>query len=315
MKVELEQLRREYGQQRVGPLIEAEVRALASQVATSYPPEIYAGTPTWTSAAISDLVQDVFTYWLLEQGQIDYILGVAYTMSDFRALIVRTIKRALAHRRVRSVIDNLLDRCRDLLKDEPFTTIEVGAREVFLKEGAGSYSGDATQAQLRAAELHAAAIPRRPPERGERASPVYTKTDLQGFLRAVASSIPGGFTLSDLDRILRRVLTPWVVGSLVSDEMLPTTPSPELSPEEITLVSDVTERLLTALTTDQKALLRLFLANVKDAEVATALGLKSRQAVIKRRTELARVLTEHMEGLPRPVADTIVGGLAVALAP
>jgi hypothetical protein len=311
---ELQDLRHEHDQVRVGPLIEAEVRALVRQVVSAYPPTVYAGSPAWTSEAINDLAQDVFTYWLLEQGQITYILGAARTMSDFRALLVRTTKRALAHRRVRSVIDNLLARCRELLAAEPFETIRIGGRDVFRRRGAGPYAGDATEDQLRAAELRAMTIPRRPPERGERASAVYSKRDLQALLMVVASSIPTGFKLSDLDRILRRVLTPWIVGSLVSEEVLPAAPSPELSPEEVMLVNDAIARILRALTGDQKALLGLFLANANDAEIAAALGLKARQTIIKRRAEVANVLAEYVEGLPRPVADSVVGGLAVALA-
>jgi hypothetical protein len=310
---QLEDLRREHDEVGIGPLIDAAVRRLAAEVASGYPPTIYARTSGWTADAIEDLVQDVHSEWLLGQGQLTYILAAARTDAEFRALTVRTIKRALAHRRVRSVVDNLLDRCRSLLAQEPFETQDVGGRSVYCRRGAGPYRGEPRETELRDAELRVATIPRLLAPDGERASAVYATPDLIALLLAVAESIPGGFSVADLDRIFRRVLTPWLASSLVSDEGLRATPSPDLTPEDRMIVSDITANLLAALTIDQKQLLRLYLANAKDVEIAAALGLRARQTVLKRRAEVARVLAEHLDELPSPLADTVVGGLATAL--
>jgi hypothetical protein len=310
----LEELRQEHDEVGVGPLIDAVVRDLVRVVASNYPPAVYAGTATWTAEAIEDLVQDVMVEWMLSQGQLAYILGTARTVGEFRALSVRTIRRALAHRRIRTVVDNLLDRCRNLLAAETFETIEVGGRYVYRRRGASPYGGDATDEQLRAAELLVLTVPRQVSRSGERAPLIYTTDQLGRLLLAVASSLPGGFTLADLDRIFGRVLTPWLAGSLVGDEAIAAHPSPELTPEDYMIVQDVTTRLLTGLDADQKAVLGLYLANASDTEIARVLGLRTRQAIIKRRAEIANVLTRQLGDLPSHVADTVVGGLAVALA-
>jgi hypothetical protein len=80
------------------------------------------------------------------------------------------------------------------------------------------------------------------------------------------------------------------------------------------LANDATMRVLSSLSADDKALLRLYLANANDTEIADALGLRARQTIVKRRANVARVLADHLDELPVPVADTVVSRLAVALA-
>jgi hypothetical protein len=159
-------------------------------------------------------------------------------------------------------------------------------------------------------------IPRLPDSSGERASPVYSTPNLRAGLLAVAASIPGGFTMTDLDRIFRQVLTPWIASFLVGEqeEAARTVASTQLTPEDTMLANDATTRVLSSLSADDKALLRLYLANANDTEIADALGLRARQTIVKRRANVAKVLANHLDELPVPVADTVVSRLAVALA-
>jgi hypothetical protein len=200
----IEELRREHDELGVGPLIDTAFRSITAEVVRSYPPAVYAHAPAWTEDAVEDLLQDVYGEWLIGQGQLTYILGAARTTSEFRALATKVIRRALGRRRVRTVIDNLLDRCRALLREEPFETIEAFGRQLYRRRGGPPYEGDASDQQIRDAQLRVMTIPRLPDSSGDRASPIYSTPNLRAGLLAVAASIPGGFTMSDLDRISAR---------------------------------------------------------------------------------------------------------------
>jgi hypothetical protein len=312
----IEELRGEHDELGVGPLIDATFRSITAEVVRGYPPAVYAHAPAWTEDTIDDLLQDVYHEWLIGQGQLAYILGAARTTSEFRALATKVLRRALGRRRVRTVIDNLLDRCRVVLREEPFETTEAFGRQVYRRRGSPPYEGDASDHQIRDAQLRVMTIPRLPDSSGDRASPIYTTANLRVALQAVAASIPGGFTMADLDRILRQVLTPWVASFLIGEqeEAARAAVSTQLTPEDIMLANDATTRVLSSLSADEKSLLRLYLANANDSEIADALGLRARQTIIKRRANVAKVLADHLDELPVRVADTVVSRLAVALA-
>jgi hypothetical protein len=309
----LDDLRREYERELIGPAIHAEIRSLAGQVASAYSPSIYAGSPEWTADALDDLVQDLAADWLLAQGQLAYALGAARTLRDFRAITVHTIRRALAARRIRSVIDNLLPRCEALLAEEGYEVVRVGNRRVYRMTGAGEVR-DPTDEELRAAELMVHTIPRLPGRGGDRASAVYTASNLRAVLSGIACSIPRGFSLGDLDRILRRVLTAWVPGILVTGQELPPTPSEALSPEDVVIVRDTARSLLESLSALHRKVLALYLASVSDAEAAIILGVKARQTVLRRRAEIAAIISHHLEDLESRLSNAVLDQLAIALA-
>ena len=309
----LDDLRREHEQEGIGSGILAEVRSVAVQIVTVYPPQIYAGAPEWSADAIDDLVQDVVADWLLGQGQLDFALKASSSISHFRAIMARTTRRALASRRMRSVIDNLLPRCEALLAKDGYHAMGAGTRRIYRTNPAAELR-DPSDEELRAAELVAHRIPRLPGQGGDRASAVYTASNLRALLAGIAGCMPGGFAVNDLDRILRRVLTAWVPGVLITGQELPPTPSEALSPEDVVIVRDTVRGLLGSLTEQQRTVLTLYLSNVSDTEAAAILGVKARQTVLKWRAELAVIIGDYLDGVEGRLSNAVLDQLAITLA-
>src|SRR5438128_2873924 len=107
----LPEFREEYESVRIGPKILAYVQEVVSGIVRGgrYDPQIYAGSANWGDAE-DDVLQGVVTEILIQEGQLDFLMATAATLDDFRNLLTRQVRRYLARRRRRSVIDNLLDR-------------------------------------------------------------------------------------------------------------------------------------------------------------------------------------------------------------
>src|SRR5687767_130201 len=112
-------LRDEFTELVVGPLILAEVQRAVDFAVRRYDPVIYADAQNWTQGR-DDLVQDVVTTVLLHERQLDYLFETASDLDGFRALLYRQVRRLLARRRQRTVVDNLLDRIRDAVSAPPY---------------------------------------------------------------------------------------------------------------------------------------------------------------------------------------------------
>ena len=132
-------LRTEYEREVIGLAILAEVRRACSFRPRRYPPTVYARSATWNDDAIDDLVQDVITHRLLGERQLAYLFDVGRTIDAWRALLDRQVRIALARRRVRTVVDNLLDRAKRLLDcDDSVQTSTVAKRVVYSLRGTGA---------------------------------------------------------------------------------------------------------------------------------------------------------------------------------
>jgi hypothetical protein len=123
----LKDLRDEYdGPDKLGSSILSEIRAAAKRVGHTYPPLKYAGVFGWNDDAIEDLVQDVTVRRLLGGGQLDYMMAHAADIRHFRALLDRQVRQELSARRTRTLIDNLVDRCRELMLIGLFQQTAIG---------------------------------------------------------------------------------------------------------------------------------------------------------------------------------------------
>ena len=132
-------LRSEYEREVIGLAILAEVRRACASRARKYPPVVYARSTTWNDDAIDDLVQDVITRRLLGKRQLDYLFDMGRTIDAWRALLDRQVRITLARRRVRTVVDNLLDRAKRLLdRDDSVRTSTVAKRTVYALRGTGA---------------------------------------------------------------------------------------------------------------------------------------------------------------------------------
>ena len=211
-------LRREYEEERIGPLIWALTVELAGLVGRRYrPSEFNQGVP-WDDASIEELAQQTATELLIGEGQLDYIFMVADSTEDVRRLLVRNVKRALWRRRSATVVDRLMGRVRQMASQPPFSVQpEQGQRWITRVDelGVPRTLGDA---ELGAAAAAAHRVPRLIEREGAvRASMAYAPGALQEVLLAVIDEAGGVFE-ADLARILRILLAAWLPASLVSVE-------------------------------------------------------------------------------------------------
>jgi hypothetical protein len=310
----LAELRDEYIALRIGPKILAEVRQTVHGVVRRYDPQIYGRAASWDDAE-EDIVQSVVLDLLLSEGQLDYLMSTAVTLDDFQRLLRFQMKRYLARQRRRTIIDNLLDRAKVMLKTDPFQTTGSGhAVGYFLRDAIIDMRGP-TDEEVLAAARSAALIPRIRFSDQERAPVVYSREDLATLLKAVAGSLPTPFSLHDLAKILELVLTDWVTGFLYDFEEAQVQVSTNLSPEEEMMVDEATREILERCSPEHLLVLRRKLENVPDQSIADELG-SSRPTVIARKRETMDRMRDALSELPvhaqASVMDRLFSHLALS---
>ena len=309
----LRELRVEYGAEVIGPAILDEVRRACASLARRYPPHVYARSASWDEDAIEELVQDVVVGRLLAEHQIAYLFDVADRISDWRALLNRQVKITLARRRVRTVVDNLLERARRYL-------VQSGAIDPDDGSGVAVFRGvDAhepyralTDQEVRKVAEHVRAIPRRRPEAGERAPTVYTKAALESALHTILRLAPGGVAMRDVARILEYVLTDWVPTVLELDRTSSAPTAVVLSPEEDVEVKEIASELLASLSEEEAEILRGRIAGLPDNEIARWIGV-SRPTLYKRWHVLVERLRATYGDLDDLVQDRLMEEAALSL--
>ncbi len=215
------ELRREYEEERIGPLIWALTVELSGMVGRRYRPAEYNQGAPWDNASVEELAQQTATELLIEEGQIDYIFTVADSAEDVRRLLTRNVKRALWRRRSATVVDRLMGRVRQMASQPPFRVqFEKGQQWITRADEPGVPGVPRTldDAELRAAAAAAHRVPRLVEREGaERASMAYSPGALQEVLLAVIDEAGGVFE-ADLARVFRILLAAWLPASLVSVE-------------------------------------------------------------------------------------------------
>jgi hypothetical protein len=308
----LERLRRERDAIGIGPEIHAHVSSLVGRISRSYDPRIYASVGTW-SDGLDDLVQEVVTDRLLGEGQLDYALDVADSLESFTNLIANQIRRTLARRRRRSVVDNLLERAREALREPDFVGRQAAGRTLFHRSGSTVEERQATEAELRRAAVAVAEIPTLRSHATERAPAVYTHEAFDMTLVTIADSLSTEFAVADLDAIFRLVLTDWIASDLaISREGVSEPPDRSLGPQEAIEVEAIVELITAALPVEAAPVLRLKYAGHSDQEVAATLGL-SRPTVAKRKQQAFDVIREQLSDSDERIQDAVVGALWVRL--
>lgn len=308
----LADLRAEYKTEVIGPRIYGEVTAIARQVARSYDPRTYASAATWADG-LDDLLQEVILERLLGEGQLAYAMATAADADHWRALVARQVKRALAKRRQRTVVDNLLERADELLSRPPFVSSGPRKRAEYWLEGRDVEMRRPTERELRSATNAAAAIPVVRGTAVERAPMVYTTAALERLLHEVATALPASFTRGDLDTIFRGLLTQWLAADLVAIEGAMQLPSEGLTPEEHMEVNDIATRILEGAGQEGRFILRAKLRDMSDGAIAAELGI-SRPTVAARKSAVFDRVHAELADLPRTHADAVVAALSLALA-
>jgi hypothetical protein len=296
----------------IGPVILGLVRSLTAIVTRTYDPVIYGNVATWQDG-LEDLVHDVIVDRLLAEGQLDYAIDVATTPEAFRALLTRQIKRTLARRRRRTVVDNLLDRARDVLSSD-YATREVGGHPRYRRAGAEPSDRAPTESELRAATLAAVGIAKVPSYSDDRAPIIYTTEALKALLAAVFSQVATDVSIADLDTIFRSALTGWIGSDLVVTRGgASETEASELTPDERLEVQTTVNEILTDLHADLVPVLRAKYAGVSDGDIARTLSM-SRPTVAKRKAEALAIMRAHLDATGERVQDAVVEELGVSLA-
>jgi hypothetical protein len=288
----------EYRSERIGPEILTTVQQLCGQIARRYPPPIYAHSPTWDGPALEDLAQDVVVERLLGEGQLDYIMMTAESLSEFERLVTQQIKRCLSRRRRRTIADNLIDRSRRILSETPFQEVPGLSPVRYQLAGHTPEDRDASASELRSAALVVRAVPRdRAGLASERAPRVYSSEALAALLEGVARVLPTSFSVRDLDEIFRLLLTDLIPSDLEEGDVDQVVHAAAVdTPEATAVVDDVVERLIGRLTDDQRVILRMKAADVSDGEVATIIGV-SRPTLAARKHDVFDIIRSETADL------------------
>ena len=305
------QLRREYEQEVIGPGVLREVHRASQARARKYPPTIYGLSSSWDKEAIEDLVQDVVVERLLGEFQIDYLFDVARNLSDWRALLDRQVSITLARRRVRTVVDNLLDRAkRALRKNDEVVDSKFSRRTVFTLRGSSHPYQPLTDQQIRRIVEIVRVAPRLRPGRAERTPSLYRKKDFEILLHSVLQEAEGGVTVRDLGMIFEEVFTDWFPAVLELDEE--GSYSEKDSPEVAIEIQETARQIIGKMTREDAIIIHGKLAGLPDVEIARLLDI-SRPTFIKRRNILFNdVIRPLASDLDEEGQDALIEQIAMA---
>lgn len=260
-----DELKVEFVESVIGELWLEEVARAVRTVAPKYPPSSYTETGEWSIREYENVVQDVVVKQLLEAGQLAYIVDTASDVSAARALVHHIVRRTLARGRQRTVVDNLLERCRQL---------QVAATS------GGVARVDLTASELRAVASRVAKLPRIRIINSDRAPVVYSAETLQQVLNLVREVVGSDVCDRDMARIFELVLTDYLPSGLVQDDGGEDEPDRQLTPEDEVAAIDALRQLV-ALPADSQRLLALKISNRSDVYVAEFFGI-SRPTAAKR---------------------------------
>ena len=293
----LEELRREYEREVIGEGIFQVVEEFVSSVTVGrYDPRVYGGAASWDEA-LEDLVQSFVLDVLLDEGQLEYALFVASSEEHFKNLVARQLKRFLARGRQRTVVDNLLDRCKEITSSLPFRQGTETKIWWFELEETPADCRFPTSDEIAQISAELAIIPVQAPSSGNRASQVYTTPDLKRLLLLVAKRLACRLTVKDLDHIFRRLLTPWLPSFLGTDEgVLATQAQPSLSAEQEEMIRQAVHAIRQASTPLELEILAMKIADIPDSVVGRRFQI-SRPTVIKHKKNALTKVEAELAGL------------------
>ena len=302
-------LRDEHASERLGARWLSEVERICRNVTVAYSPDVYANGLSW-EAELDDLAQEVVIDRLLRERQVEYIVDVAASIADARKLLARQVRITLAHRRRRTVVDQLLEGASNPCESRRSSSSRRPPRTVG-RSGPSRRRTFTTQAELRVATQRVRAIPLVKASGTDRAPMIYRTDDLERLLVVVGESLPVAFELiSDLDRILSARLTPFLPGVLEDVGGGQPPPTSASQPEELMQVVD---EIVAALDGSQRAIVVAKIAGVSDADIAAAFGI-SRPTAAKRRSRALEIVRSSLDGLNDDGQLAVIDRLGAQLA-
>jgi len=290
------ELRQEYELETIGEKILKIVHSLTWGVTEKYDPQIYGGAASWVEAH-DDLVQTFALDVLIEQGQLAYAMNVADSEEHLKNLLARQLRFFLARNRRRTVIDNLLDRCKKLTGEPPF-------EQVVEKRSWSYFLGDRHPEDRRPNPDEIALIagellvpPVRVSSGSDRAPQIYSTEDLQRLLVQVASGLNCHVFVSDLDEIFRRLLTPWLPTFLGTDEgVMAVQDEPSLDAEQEAMAQQAATAIRHASNPIELGILAMKIANIPDSTIGRRFEM-SRPTVIKHKKRVLKKVEAQLAGL------------------
>jgi DNA-directed RNA polymerase specialized sigma24 family protein len=301
----------EYRSEVMGRLLLREVREIVRSVVRGYDPIVYGRVWRWQEG-VEDLVQDFCVDVLIGQGQIDYALAVAADLQHFRRLLALQLRHHLARRRRRTIVDNILERCKTLVTEPPFRLVASAPAWSYTVAGKRVESGIPSAARLREVAASLAGVPTIKSNPTVRAPVVYSTEVLVELLERVAAALPHPVTVADLDRILSFLLTSWLPRFLEQGERGDLRPAADdLSVEERAIVAEVSASIAESCTGIARVVLRHKLAGVSDREIGRQLGI-SRPTVAKHKHRLFRRLERDLAPLSEEMRVAVIDSLGGA---
>jgi hypothetical protein len=307
-----DELAQEYRESLIGDAIYGRVRHSVEGLLRRRDPRIYA----FGSHDYGDAAEDVLNQFVLDvligERQIAYVMTVASTLEDFDRLIGRQLRRYLARKRQRTVVDNLLDRVFEMAADPPFELRGTqGVPRIALPGRQDGSDSDPRDADVRRAVALASAVPKDRSDASERAPRVYDAERLAAVVGVYLSEVRTAASRSDLNDFFRLLLTPWLPRFLGEVEVESVT-DPDLSPEEAALVADEATRMIEAMGVEERLIFLYKHANLPDRELAERLGL-SRQSTAPRKAELLRKLAEQLSDVSQRLQAPVLSAVAARL--
>ncbi len=260
---------------------------------------MYVGQGSW-DAAVDDVIQTVVLDELIAEGQYKYAIETARHIDDFRGLIGGRVHRCLKRTRARSVIDVLVDRARDdYLGASPFEAHDTDAAHrpdgfQLIARREQVEMRRASDEEIAIAARNATVVPTLRSAATERAPRVYGSKEFRLLLVTSCESFAALLHIDSLRAILSRVLTDWVVGSLVSTEEALHMPSTSVDPGRQAVERENARAFIASVDDDGRELLRQMLAGYRDAESARYFSC-SRQTVNGRKGSLRAALADHID--------------------
>lgn len=306
-------MRAEYERTVIGSEILGHVTSVVRTAVVRYPPRVYTETGAWNEDEVENVVQEVVTGTLLAERQIDYLFDTSDDEQEFDALLRLQISRTLGRTRRRTVIDNLIPRCMDLLHDGDYRVVRGTGRDAFFAPPDRDVSDRRpTDSEVRVAVGAARAVPQlRRRNATERASPVYDTGNLALLLKRITSVLPTTVGRPTLQRILEDLLTDWLATLLVLDDRVEILAS-DLNPSDDQEVKLAVQTLTTELTDEQKAIFSLKREGTSDQKLSERMNI-SRPTLANRKAETFEVIRSETEHLGDRLTDHVLDHLYVSL--
>jgi hypothetical protein len=304
----------------IGELIYRRIQTVVKSLLSQRDRAIYARGLAGSDAA-ADVAHDFAVHVLIEEGQLAYIFDVAVTIDEFDRLLYFHARRYLARSRVRTVVDNLIDRAIGFLRNaDDIETLTVGKREVFAPKQTDTVqtASDSERLLNRAVAL-AAAVPKVSNDSDERAPVVYTAKALEQVLLILIETYSEPLGRTELDAFFSKLLTAWKPSFLGLDSA----PEPEdrallpedevVAREEEEMAMNLAASLAEAMTSEERDIFAFKHGNLPDRELAAHLTI-SRQSLSPRKHKLFERLADELSELSEHVKVAVLERLAAVVA-